>query len=123
MDERWLPGFLGRRREGVLSMADMQSPGSQGLLNFLYGIGMGLISLVTFIIGYVLDVYRKKVDSLEKSRTDNAAHFVTRTELATYIDQAREDRQRMHTENLENYREIRGDIGKVHTRIDALKST
>jgi hypothetical protein len=96
---------------------------SQGLINFIFSLVMGLITLVTFVIGYVVDIYRKKVDSLEKSRTDNAAHFVTRTELATYIDQAREDRQRMHTENLENYREIRGDIGKVHTRIDALKST
>ena len=98
-------------------MADQ--PVSQGLINFLYGLGMGLISLVMFIIGYVLDVYRKKVDSLEKSRETNAERYVTRTELAVYIDQAHQDRQRMHTENIDNLREIRGDIQKVHARIDA----
>lgn len=99
-------------------MSDLPPPASQGIINFLYGIGMGLMGLLMLIIGYVLDVYRKKVDSLEKSRETYAERFVTRTELATYIGQTREDRQRMHTENLDNLREIRSDIKSVHERID-----
>lgn len=103
-------------------MADMPSPqSSQGIINFLYGIGMGLISLLMLVIGYVLDIYRKKIDSLEKSRETYAERFVTRGELATYITQTRDDRQRMHSENLDNLREIRSDIKSVHERIDAIK--
>lgn len=109
---------------------------SQPLINMLYGSLMSLLGFLVLVIAYVLDVYRKKVDSLEKDHSTlanlAAAKYVTRDELAAYISQTREDGQHKHEDNLASQGRIkdeisgvrdalREDLRAVHARIDLLR--
>jgi hypothetical protein len=105
-------------------------------------------SLATAIVGlffWVLNLYRKKVDALEKNSVTKAdmaalelrmAELASRRELIAYLEQWRDERTRMHEENkasiaqlhddIETTRsevrsarsEVRDDIRAVHNRID-----
>lgn len=106
----------------------------------------GLLSLVTLLLtalvafgGYVLNLYRAKVDALEKTHTLFAATCVTRDELAKRLEDMDVRRLQMHNHNAEllgvistRLGELRADVGSVrsdvredlfavHQRIDELK--
>jgi dissimilatory sulfite reductase (desulfoviridin) alpha/beta subunit len=72
------------------------------------------VSVLVGVISFMLNIYRKKVDDLEKRHGD----FVTREELERHVDQIREDKQQMHTENLSRFDRIDNAVSRVHERID-----
>jgi hypothetical protein len=102
--------------------------------------GGSLATVITAILAYFLNLYRKKVDALEKNsvtRGDMAAlelrmaKLASRRELISYLEQWRDERTRMHEENkasierlhndIETTRsQVRDDIQTVHRRIDEL---
>jgi len=70
-------------------------------------------SLLT-LVAFMLNLYRRKVDRMEEQH----AASVTRDELEKYMDRIREERQRMHEENIERLSAIGSDIRAIHMRID-----
>jgi len=62
----------------------------------------------------MLNLYRRKVDKIEEAHVK----LVTREELQRYMDQIREDRLRMHEENVDRLKGMGSDIRAVHMRID-----
>ena len=76
-------------------------PQNDGLVHFLLFACNGLMMALIAVGAYIVNLYRQKVDVLEK------INYVTREELDRKFDVLRDDRQRMHQENLDNMREIR----------------
>lgn len=74
----------------------------------------GVVTLLMAVIGFMLNLYRRKVDRLEEQ---NSA-MVTRDELQRHMDLIRDDKLRMHAENLDRLKDIGSDIRAVHVRID-----
>lgn len=75
------------------------------------------------VLGWFINRYVSKVDLLEKRQSALETHqaaqqatFITREELKEYLDEIRDDRMRMHAENLDNLREIRNDIKELVKR-------
>lgn len=62
-------------------------------------------------------VFRRGVKNFDEIE-DKIESFVTRDEFSSRLDQLHGDRMRMHAENLEAMREIRGSIERVHSRVD-----
>ena len=84
-----------------------------------------LLGLLIAIGTFVVNLYRRKVDAMEKSH----GKFITREELDNKFEEMRDERQRMHEENVTNIRELRStivagqtatgnDIRSLHQRID-----
>lgn len=79
-------------------------PSSDGLVHFLLFACNGLLMALIGLGVWIGNVYRQKIDVLER------INYVTREELETKFEVLRDDRQRMHQENLDNMREIRSTI-------------
>ena len=76
------------------------------------------ITLLLSVVAFMLNIYRRKVDKLKSSH----GHLVTREELQRHMDLIRDDRLRMHDENIERLKDIGSDIRSVHIRIDQVFS-
>jgi asparagine synthetase A len=76
----------------------------------------GLFTLLISLVAFMLNLYRRKVDKLEESHTI----FVKRDDFERYMEQIRDDRQRMHEESQTRLRDIGSDIRAVHVRIDQI---
>ena len=112
----------------------MQEPdaNAQWIINTLLGAVSTLTTVLMGFGAYFLNLYRKKVDSLEDGQLDFAsqvklvaleqqvATLATRQELITCMNQVRDDHQRMHKENLDSLREMREDFRNVNNRIDSI---
>jgi hypothetical protein len=75
-------------------------------------------SLLTAFVGLLasfFEIYRRRVDKMQES-------YVSKEALQQLLNDMRDDRQRMHQENLEAQREIRGSVERVHERIDQIFS-
>ena len=88
------------------------------------------------IYGWIQRKYVVKVDSHEKvieslssvyatiemvaNMEDKIPSLVTRIELMAFMQDMKEERLRMHKENLDNGMATRTDIRAVHERVDAL---
>ncbi len=94
-------------------------------------LAFGLNGVLAAIFAYFLNLYRLKIDNLEKTSVSNeriakieivVAELASRKELIAYMTQIREDRMAMHQENLDNFRELRADVRSVHQRVDEILS-
>src|SRR5579863_10526703 len=74
---------------GLLPLNPQSNDGSVHALLFICN---GLLLALTTVGGYLVNLYRKKVDALEQEHK----HFVTRNELDRKFDVMQEDRRRMH---------------------------
>ncbi len=112
--------------------APSPDPGnSDGLLHLL-SIAFDTVSgLLLTIIAYLLNLYRRKVDDMQRDQQDFAkdvteAHgeFVTREELdrkfVVMLDEHRHNHQDNKSEFAEFRAALRDDIRSVHDRIDDL---
>jgi hypothetical protein len=77
-----------------------------------------VITLLVTVVAFMLNIYRRKVDKLESQHIK----LVTREELQRHMDQIRDDRLRMHDENIERLKDIAADIRAVHIRVDQVFS-
>jgi len=70
------------------------------------------------LIGQLASTYAtiKMVNAVE----DKIPGLVTRIELMAFMQEMKEERLRMHKENLDNGMATRSDIRAVHERVDAL---
>lgn len=107
-------------------------PQGDGLVHFLLFIVNGLLVALLAVGGFVVNFYRHKVETLEKGQSELALaqkNLVSRDDLDKKFDQMREDRQRMHQDNLRSLEQIRNviangqtntgnDIRAIHSRID-----
>jgi hypothetical protein len=84
----------------------MDSPSPQWWFN-------GIIAAFVGLIASVFEFYRRRVDKMQES-------YVSKEALQQLLFDMRDDRQRMHAENLDAQREIRGSIERVHERIDQI---
>ena len=111
------------------------SPLPQWAADVIQWIAATLIGFIIVIIGWIFDVYRRKIDTLEKYHADLPKAYVPRDELMQRLDSMSDDRWRMHEENrekneaqhqeymknLSNIRDdIREDLRSVHDRIDEI---
>lgn len=89
-------------------------PGNDGLIHFLLFACNGLLMALLGLGVWIGNIYRQKIDVLER------INYVTREELEAKFEVLRDDRQRMHQENLDNMREIRQTIvaGQTETSTD-----
>lgn len=71
----------------------------------------GIVGAFVSLMAAVFEYYRRKVDRIHEK-------YVSKEALQQYLTEMREDRQRMHAENLDVQKEIRVSIERVHTRID-----
>lgn len=134
-------------------MADFQ-PSNQTVINWAGGLISTLFGVIVVIGSWVFTKLYGKVDVLAENQkhfasVESVVHLearvlplVSRTELLAYMaqmrddaekrnDQMREDRQRMHQENLDSIKSVRTDISElreavredvsgVHSRVDDL---
>jgi hypothetical protein len=81
------------------------------------------------VLAWIVNLYRGKVDTLEKQHAAHAAQAVTRFELQKHMDDIRQemsrdsdrmhdDSVRMHTENTEALHRIDDAVIRLHQRID-----
>lgn len=91
-------------------------PNSDWLVHLLLWACNGLVVTVLAVGGFVMNLYRQKVDDLEKVNNN----YVSREELDERFQVLRDDRQRMHQENLDNLGSIRQTIenGQAENRVD-----
>jgi hypothetical protein len=90
-----------------------------------------VLSILVGILGFFGNLYRAKVDALEKALAEMAQAMVSRFELQKHLDDARlemdrktdrmhDDSLRMHTENLARLVRIDDAVIRVHQRLDAV---
>lgn len=100
----------------------------QTTINWLFGV---LIGIVAAIGGYILNLYRGKVDDLEAKVAKHESQFMSREELSDYFDKIiaerqqmtqamTEERRLMHNENLSRFDTLSSGIRDVHNRVDQL---
>lgn len=65
------------------------------------------------LIASVGEIYRRRIDRINEN-------YVSKETLQQFMNVMRDDRQRMHQENLDSQREIRGSVERVHQRIDEI---
>lgn len=73
----------------------------------------GVVSLLMLAVGYVLNLYRGKVDMLQ----DNQKSFVTREELAELIRDEKADSDRKHEQNVVSITNLTRRIDRVLERM------
>ena len=122
-------------------MADPQTPQSPGFVQVVFFILNGLLTILGAFGTWLLNDFRQRINGITKSQQKLATEqqamaihhsaCVTRDELDKKFEVLRDDRQRMHQENLDSIRELRTTIvtsnnqtseqvRDVHSRIDEL---
>jgi hypothetical protein len=106
-------------------------PQGDGLVHFLLFVCNGLLTALVALGAYIVNLYRHKVDGLEKSHaamTVAQKHCITRDELDAKFQEMQDDRRRMHEENLANNRRMHdenvGNMREIRSAIaDGQKET
>jgi hypothetical protein len=71
-------------------------------------------SILTAFVGLLAsigEIYRRRIDRINDT-------YVSKEALRQFMEVMRDDRQRMHQENLDSQHQIRSSIERVHERID-----
>lgn len=100
----------------------MDNSNQQPLVNWALGVLMA-------VLAWVVNLYRGKVDALEKTQAQHASQTVTRFELQKHMDDMRlemardgdrlhDDSVRMHAENTAALHRIDDAVIRLHQRID-----
>ncbi len=86
----------------------MTTPNSNNLFApIMDGLFGGLLGLG----GFILNLYRRKVDRIEQQ-------MVARHQLQDILEQMRQDYLRMHQENLSSFAEMRASIDRVTENVN-----
>lgn len=72
-----------------------------------------ILAVFMSLLASIGEIYRRRVDKINEN-------YVSKADLEGLLRSLRDDRQRMHQENLDSQREIRGSIERVHDRIDEI---
>lgn len=79
----------------------------QGWINTLF-------AAVVTMVAFMLNLYRRKVDKIEEQHRE----LITREEFQHQMAILRDDRMRLHEENVDRLQGLGSDIRAVHMRID-----
>lgn len=70
------------------------------------------------MVGGILEIYRRKVDALERQHTKLLSSYVTREDLEKHLDSLAIARLQMHIENTRKLERIEDGLTRLHDRID-----
>jgi hypothetical protein len=115
---------------------DNATPLPQWAIQILSWFALAVSGIFIGVYGWIQRKYVLKVDRHETAldlmastyatikmvneMEDKIPSLVTRIELMAFMQDMKEERLRMHKENLDNGMATRGDIRAVHERVDAL---
>ena len=111
-----------------LRMESMQ-PTGDGILHAIISLIIGSGTVMSAVVFRIWKKLTGRIDALEQSHvtrsefTDLAvrlAAMASRNELAKHMKEYREEKQKMHEENLDAIRDVRAELSAVHRRVDQL---